>query len=90
MRKFKNATETLDALEEQISKERKFAIMAEAEYRPTLLIVALYRLVEMQIDFALETGHFTSQYGSFEQFEAQKDRFDSHRQLGQWITEQPG
>lgn len=80
MRKFKNAAETLDALEEEIAFETKLAESIALSFHPTLLIVALYRLAETQISFALEAGPVDWE---------QQDRFERHEKLGAWITEQP-
>ena len=90
MRKLENAAKTLDVLEEEIAFETKLAESIGLAFHPTLLIVALYRLSQAQLSLAIERGGFTSEYGSYEQYEQQVTRFEGHASLGKWIEEQPG
>ena len=80
MRKFKNAVETLDALEDELRRMKKEGARLKIEFVPCPFIVALYRLAETQISLGLETG--TTDW-------EQDDRFERHEKLGAWIAEQP-
>lgn len=85
MRKFKNATETLDALEEELLKMKKEGKRLRVEFVPDAFVVALYRLAETQIALAGE-----SWFGDpLEENERQRERLVRHADLEMWITEQP-
>ena len=88
MRTFRNAKETLEALAEEIAKERKSAAYWKTEFSPSVLVVALYRLTEVQLDYLLETGGSQGVFGSYEAFDAAQEQFAQHHLLGQWIREQ--
>mgnify|MGYP001558894148 CR=1 FL=1 len=86
MRKFKNAAETLDALEEELLRMKKDGARLKIEFVPCAFIVALYRLAQTQI--ALER-HASPESRSWEDLRDAFERFARHDSLGSWIAEQP-
>ena len=89
MRKFKNAAETLDALEEELLWGRQLAEARKSEYRPCLIVVSLYRLAEVQLDLWARLGGSETSPGSYQEYERELERFERHERLGMWIVEQP-